>query len=156
MRSPNVRQGLVLCRDRGAGGKPPRYAAVIAAALLVLQPAVASADTLSDLKVRIAQAQASVQQLTTRKAGQQNVVEQLRGITGTRASELQRVDSELIAAINRYRQAETDLEQVEAETARLEARIAAQEEAVRQRAGVYGTRLRALYKFTRTSPPASS
>jgi murein DD-endopeptidase MepM/ murein hydrolase activator NlpD len=122
------------------------------AAALVLQPAVASADALTDLKARIAQAQTSVQQITSRRVGQQNVVEQLRGITGAQASDLRRVDAELIAAVGRFNRAEAALLRVDEEIGSLESAIAAKEAAVAQRADVYGTRLRALYKFTQTSP----
>ncbi|CAA9281116.1 MAG: hypothetical protein AVDCRST_MAG77-3851 [uncultured Chloroflexi bacterium] len=119
---------------------------------LVLTPTTANADTLSDLRARIGQAQSAVRDLTGRRQGQRVVVEQLRGVTGAYAAELRKVDADLMAAVGRFRQAEADLERVDAEAVRLEGEIAAKEEAVRQRAGVYGTRLRALYKFTRTSP----
>ena len=129
-----------------------RLAATALGVAIALHPAVASADPLTDLKGMIAQTQAAVNALATKKQGQQSLVAQLRGVTGARATDLQQVDSELIAAVNRYRQAEADLERVEADITRLERDISAKEEAVRKRAGVYGTRLRALYKFTRTSP----
>ncbi len=129
-----------------------RVAAVLTAGLLLLQPATASADALADIMVRLGQAQTAVRDLTGRRQGQQVVVEQLRGVTGSFASELQKVDAELMAAVTRFRQAEISLERVEGEIVQLEGEIAAKEEAVQQRANVYGTRLRALYKFTRTSP----
>lgn len=125
---------------------------VALAALLTLQPAVASADALSDLKARIAQAQVGVQQLTARRQGQQGIVEQLRGAAGAQSATLRSVDAELIGAVNRFNAAEAALERVDADIALLEGEIAAKELAVSQRADVYGTRLRALYKFTRTSP----
>lgn len=124
-------------------------------AVLVCQallPATASADTLTDLRARISQAQASVKDLSALRQGQQKIVEQLRGASNARAADLRRVDAELTAAVSRYRQAEASLAQVEAETRRLEGQIAEQESAVQQRADVYSSRLRALYKFTRTSP----
>ena len=135
-----------------SGHRPHLLRSALLAALLTLQPAVVSADTLSDLKARIAQAQTSVQQLTARRQGQQGIVEQLRGVTGAQTSDLRRVDADLIAAVNRFNQAEAALDRVDAEIARLEAAIAEKELAVSKRADVYGTRLRALYKFTRTSP----
>lgn len=135
-----------------ASGHTTRLSALGLVAALILRPGVASADAITDLKGVIAQTQAAVNQLAAKRQGQKTVVDQLRGVVGARATDLQTVDGELIAAVNRYRRAEADLERVEAEAARLEAEIAAKEEAVRQRANVYGTRLRALYKFTRTSP----
>ncbi|HEU5316568.1 MAG TPA: peptidoglycan DD-metalloendopeptidase family protein [Chloroflexota bacterium] len=133
-------------------GAGRRAVTMLIAASLAVQPTIARADTLTDLRTMIAQAQSSVQQIAARRQGQQTVVQQLRGVSGGRAAELQKVDAELIMAVNRYRQAEADLEKVEAEATRLEGEIAAKEKAVQERAGVYGTRLRALYKFTRTSP----
>ena len=129
-----------------------RVAAALTAGLLLLQPVTASADALTDIKVRLAQAQTVVRDLTGRRQGQQVVVEQLRGVAGNFAFELQKVDAELMAAVTRFRQAESALERVEGEIFQLEGEIAAKQEAVQLRADVYGTRLRALYKFTRTSP----
>ena len=125
---------------------------VVLAALLTLQPAIASADALSDLRARIARAQVGVQQLTTRRQGQQGIVEQLRGVAGAQFATLRSVDAELIAAVNRFNAAEAALGRVDADIALLEGEIAAKELAVSERADVYGTRLRALYKFTRSSP----
>ncbi|MGI8424533.1 MAG: murein hydrolase activator EnvC family protein [Chloroflexota bacterium] len=129
-----------------------RLPAILLAAALILQPAVASADTLTDLRTRIAHAQTTVQQLTARRLGQQGIVEQLRGIAGAQSASLRQVDAELISAVTKFRQAEAALERVDVEIVSLEAEIAAKELAVSERANVYGTRLRALYKFTRTSP----
>jgi murein DD-endopeptidase MepM/ murein hydrolase activator NlpD len=170
-----VRRGRPVCRPAGFGlgtrslfrgrwkarqgghAGPPLQALRASLALLLVvifasTPATASADSISDLRARIGQAQTAVRELTSRRQGQQGTVEQLRGVTGAYAADLRKVDAELMAAVGRFRQAEADLERVDAEAARLEEEIAAKEEAVQQRANVYGTRLRALYKFTRTSP----
>ena len=137
-----------MSRSRGARSLLSTALAVA----LALQPAAASADALSDLKARISQAQMSVQQLTARRLGQQSTVEQLRGVAGAQVADLRRVDTELIAAVGRFNRAEAALQRVNEEIVRLEDAIGAKEAAVSQRADVYGTRLRALYKFTRTSP----
>jgi murein DD-endopeptidase MepM/ murein hydrolase activator NlpD len=129
------------------------FAFALASLLAALaQPAPASADPLTDLTVRIKQAQVAVQELTTRRQSQHRVVDDLRAVTGGHAADLRRVEQDLFAAVARFREAEAALAQVEAEIASLEGQIAEKEAAVERRAGVYGTRLRGLYKFTRTSP----
>jgi murein DD-endopeptidase MepM/ murein hydrolase activator NlpD len=119
---------------------------------LLMAPATASADSLGDLQVRINQAKQKLGNLASRRQGQQGVVDQTRGVTNGYASQLRQVDQDLLTAIGKLRQAEDGLAKVETEQTALEDSIAEKEAAVEQRAGVYSTRLRALYKFTRVSP----
>jgi septal ring factor EnvC (AmiA/AmiB activator) len=149
-----VGSGRLAAGRRAAGARSlVRLLAAGCLALTLASPAsLAHADALTDLKARIAQAQNTVRDLTLRRQGQQAVVEQLRGETGAYAAELRKIDAELLAAVGRFREAEAGLAAVEVEVEQLEEQIAEKELAVQQRASVYGTRLRALYKFTRTSP----
>ena len=147
----------------GAGrGRPPEpvsgrriAGALLALSLLLLSPSradAAGAGALGALQARIGQAQQRLQELTGRRQSQQSVVERLRGRTQGFAVELGRVEEALFATIGRLRQAEADLARVEGELQQLEVEISEKEVAVEARSGVYSTRLRALYKFTRTSP----
>ncbi|HEX2325387.1 MAG TPA: hypothetical protein VHQ00_08295, partial [Chloroflexota bacterium] len=129
--------------------------ALLALSLLLLSPSradAAGAGALGALQARIGQAQQRLQELTGRRQSQQSVVERLRGRTQGFAVELGRVEEALFATIGRLRQAEADLARVEGELQQLEVEISEKEVAVEARSGVYSTRLRALYKFTRTSP----
>jgi murein DD-endopeptidase MepM/ murein hydrolase activator NlpD len=129
--------------------------ALLALSLLLLSPSqadAAGAGALGALQARIGQAQQRLQELTGRRQSQQSVVERLRGRTQGFAVELGRVEEALFATIGRLRQAEADLARVEGELQQLEVEISEKEVAVEARSGVYSTRLRALYKYTRTSP----
>lgn len=79
-------------------------------------------------------------------------LERLRQQEAGYQSELQRVEAELYATLGRLEQAEAELRLLEADVYALEGRIAAQEETIRERSRLYGERLRAMYKFSRTSP----
>jgi murein DD-endopeptidase MepM/ murein hydrolase activator NlpD len=57
-----------------------------------------------------------------------------------------------VTAAGALRQAEADLDRLSTEIVALEAELAQKQAAVDERNAVYGTRLRAIYKFTRTSP----
>ena len=80
------------------------------------------------------------------------LVQELRGLTRDLVGELFRIDQDLVIAAGALRQAEADLEQLGAEIVALEAEMARKQTAMDERSAVYGTRLRAIYKFTRTSP----
>jgi murein DD-endopeptidase MepM/ murein hydrolase activator NlpD len=80
------------------------------------------------------------------------VVQELRGLTQDLANELRRIDQELTTAAANLRQAEADLDRLSGEISVLEAELVQRQAAMDERSAVYGTRLRALYKFTRTSP----
>jgi murein DD-endopeptidase MepM/ murein hydrolase activator NlpD len=80
------------------------------------------------------------------------VVQELRGLTQDLANELLRIDQELTAAAASLRQAEADLDRLSGEIVVLEAELVQRQAAMDERSAVYGTRLRALYKFTRVSP----
>ena len=135
-------------------------AARAAAALLVTGatslPATAHADAITDLQKRyqvsVAQAQQALSGLVQRRQQQQAVVDQLRGVTGGYAADLRAVDQQLMATVNALQAAEASLAQTDEDIRALEAKIAEKQEAVDQRAAAYATRLRGLYKFTRTSP----
>ncbi len=79
-------------------------------------------------------------------------VQALRGLTKELVAELYRIDQQLVAAANALRRAEADLAQLAAEMQALEAELAIKQAAVDARSAVYGARLRAIYKFSRTSP----
>ena len=132
-----------------------RAAGVVLALLLLVHPltaATAGASPLRGLQERLGQAQQRLQQLTGQRQAQESVVDRLRGRTQGFAVELGRVEEALFATINRLVQAEAELDQVEQDLAQLEAQIVEKQAAVDARSGVYTTRLRAMYKFTRTSP----
>ena len=125
------------------------------ALLLLVHPltaATAGASPLRGLQERLGQAQQRLQQLTGQRQTQESVVDRLRGRTQGFAVELGRVEEALFATINRLVQAEAELDQVEQDLTLLEAQIVEKQAAVDARSGVYTTRLRAMYKFTRTSP----
>jgi peptidoglycan hydrolase CwlO-like protein len=142
----------------------PRAGAVLRAALggaLIvtaswLHPVPAHADPIANLQKRyqeaIGQAQRKLNEWNARRQQQEAVVEQLRGATTSYAAELRRIDADLLQTVNRLRQAEADLARIEAEIQDLERQMAEKQAAVEQRARAYSTRLRGLYKFTRTSP----
>jgi murein DD-endopeptidase MepM/ murein hydrolase activator NlpD len=69
-----------------------------------------------------------------------------------RLAALRQIDEDLLRSAARMRDAEDALAEVEVALQALGAQVEAQQVAVGQRAAVYGSRLRALYKFTRTSP----
>jgi murein DD-endopeptidase MepM/ murein hydrolase activator NlpD len=81
-----------------------------------------------------------------------SVIQELRGVTQDLVKELFRIDQDLVAAASALRQAELDLERMSGEIVVLEAELTQRQAAMDERSAVYGTRLRALYKFTRTSP----
>lgn len=126
--------------------------AACVAGMPLLAPATAHADPLTDLKAKIAQGEQSLKDLTTRRQNQQAVVSELRGVTSASTADLRRVDQDLFVTANRLQAALDNLARVDAETQALETQIAEKQAAVDQRANAYSTRLRALYKFTRTSP----
>ncbi|MGH2356170.1 MAG: murein hydrolase activator EnvC family protein [Chloroflexota bacterium] len=89
---------------------------------------------------------------TTPRPATAATLEELRGLTRELVAELRQIDQDLVEAAAKLRQAEDELAEVTAQTQVLEAELAARQAAVDQRAAAYGARLRALYKFTRTSP----
>lgn len=119
---------------------------------VIMQPATAGADSLTQLQARIAQAQQALKELAARRQGQQVQVEQLRSATDSSTAELRRIDQELLSTISKLNDAEASLQRVQQEQQALEGQIAEKQAQIEQRANVYATRLRALYKFTRTSP----
>jgi murein DD-endopeptidase MepM/ murein hydrolase activator NlpD len=80
------------------------------------------------------------------------LVQELRGLTQDMVGELYRIDQDLVTAAGALRQAEADLDRLTTEIVALEAELAQKQAAMNERSAVYGTRLRAIYKFTRTSP----
>jgi murein DD-endopeptidase MepM/ murein hydrolase activator NlpD len=121
-------------------------------ALLPAAPAPAHADTLTELTTKIKQAQEAVRDLVGLRESLKNEADSLRAVTGTFTADLRRIEGELFAAVNRFRQSEERLAEVEAQIVALDQEIVEKQAAVESRAGVYATRLRALYKFSRTSP----
>ncbi|MDQ3702993.1 MAG: hypothetical protein M3442_19030, partial [Chloroflexota bacterium] len=79
-------------------------------------------------------------------------VQTLRGLSRELVAELFRIDQQLVSTASALRQAEAELVQFTAETQALEAELAVKQAAVEARGAVYGVRLRAIYKFGRTSP----
>jgi cell division transport system ATP-binding protein len=125
---------------------------VLALMLLPSSPAPAQADTLTELTAKIKEAQHAVSDLLGLKESLKNEADSLRSATGTFTAELRRIEGELFAAVNRFRQAEARLAEVDAQIEALDKEIEEKQTAVELRAGAYATRLRALYKFSRTSP----
>lgn len=79
-------------------------------------------------------------------------VQSLRGLARDVVAELFRIDQQLVSTASALRHAEAELGQLTAETEALEAELAIKQAAVEARGAVYGVRLRAIYKFGRTSP----
>jgi len=158
-----VGQGLVPCRTiaRQRTRRCPTSLVRLAITGVLILASLAHAtptyaDPISDLQKRyqasLAQAQQALSGFSVRRQEQQQTVETLRGVTNIYAADLRKVDQELFVTVNALQQAEENLAALQADIRRLEGEIVEKQAAVDQRAAAYGTRLRGLYKFTRTSP----
>jgi murein DD-endopeptidase MepM/ murein hydrolase activator NlpD len=132
--------------------KWPRSAVVFAlVATLVAASPVAAESLLDSLQSRLEAAKAAIGNLTGQRDQAARQVDALRGTSKSLAEELKRLDAEIIEAVTRLRDAESELVRLEGEETALEDEIRDGLAAVQGRADAYGAHLRALYKATRTS-----
>jgi murein DD-endopeptidase MepM/ murein hydrolase activator NlpD len=126
-------------------------AALTLAVTLVAAPPVSAQGLLDSLQAQIEAAKAAIGSLTSQRDQAARQVNTLRDTTRSLAEELKRLDAEIIGAVSRLRDAESELVRLEGEETALEEEIRAGLVAVQGRADAYGAHLRALYKATRTS-----